>query len=117
MKFALLSRLLIFIFIPHLVSAKIYTVGGEHGWTTNLNFSIWSEAIHFYQGDLLEFVYDQNRQSVFQVHQGDFDSCNYKNPIKDWSSGTGIDIVPLNQTGTYYFISGSDFCFDGVKLN
>ncbi|KAI3854837.1 hypothetical protein MKW92_013988, partial [Papaver armeniacum] len=53
MKFSSLFRFLILISIPYLVQAKIYTVGGEHGWTTNLNFSIWSEAIHFYQGDLL----------------------------------------------------------------
>ncbi|KAI3854841.1 hypothetical protein MKW92_013987, partial [Papaver armeniacum] len=62
------------------------------------------------------FVYDPNRMSVIQVNSSGFENCNEKDPIQNWSSPTGADVVPLSKAGKYYFIAGDLFCFEGVKL-
>ncbi|XP_073057789.1 uncharacterized protein [Primulina eburnea] len=38
------------------------------------------------------------------------------NFLRNWTTGAGRDVVPLNVTRTYYFISGKGFCFSGMKL-
>ena len=54
--------------------------------------------------------------NVLEVNKTDFDSCNSDHPLQNWTTGAGRDVVPLNITKTYYFISGKGFCYGGVKV-
>ncbi|KAG8366932.1 hypothetical protein BUALT_Bualt16G0019400 [Buddleja alternifolia] len=99
------------------VAATRYIVGGNKGWTTNVNYSIWARSKHFYKGDWLFFVSTNwKRTDVFEVRKKDYDKCNSNHPIHKLSKGYGRDVVPLNVTKTYYFISGRGFCYGGMKV-
>ncbi|KAI3843012.1 hypothetical protein MKX03_002925 [Papaver bracteatum] len=112
----LCSVLIFFMMIPNEVSAETWVVGGSKGWVPNLNYSIWAESIKVYKDDSLLFVYDKYRFSVLEVREIDYISCELRNLIQNCSSGNGKDLVPLTQTKRYYFISGIDLCFEGMKL-
>ncbi|KAI3854846.1 hypothetical protein MKW92_013993, partial [Papaver armeniacum] len=62
------------------------------------------------------FIYDANRFDVIQVNKDGYDKCNEDEVIHNWSTGTGVDIVPLKEEGSYYFITSKGFCYDGTKL-
>ncbi|KAI4321346.1 hypothetical protein MLD38_034740 [Melastoma candidum] len=96
--------------------ATRFIVGGNMGWTTNVNYTVWAQDKHFYNGDWLFFVYDRNQMNVLEVNSTDYASCNSDNPITNWTRGAGRDVVPLNVTRPYYFISGKGFCYGGMKL-
>ncbi|CAN1162984.1 Lamin-like protein [Linum perenne] len=98
------------------VSAKRYTVGGNMGWTSNVNYSIWAQDKHFYNDDWLFFVYDRNQNNVLEVNKTNYENCNADNFLHNWTTGAGRDVVPLNVTRHYYFISGKGFCYGGMKL-
>ncbi|XP_022740900.1 lamin-like protein [Durio zibethinus] len=96
--------------------ATRFIVGANMGWTTNVNYTIWAQGKHFYNGDWLFFVYDRNQMNVLEVNKTDYESCNSDHPLHNWTTGAGRDVVPLNVTRHYYFISGKGFCFGGMKL-
>ncbi|KAJ8775213.1 hypothetical protein K2173_020217 [Erythroxylum novogranatense] len=98
------------------VSATRWVVGSNMGWTTNVNYTIWVQDRHFYNGDWLFFVYDRNLMNVLEVNKTDYESCNSDHPLHDWTVGAGRDVVPLNVTRKYYFISGKGFCYGGMKV-
>ncbi|KAI3862723.1 hypothetical protein MKX03_002015 [Papaver bracteatum] len=108
--------MVVMMMMPTEVSAKRWTVGGNKGWTSNVNYTIWAQNITFYKDDWLFFVYDRNQQNVLQVNKTDYESCNENNPIHSWTTGAGRDVVPLNVTKHYYFISGHGFCYGGMKI-
>lgn len=54
--------------------------------------------------------------SVLQVNKTNYETCNSGYPIHNWTTGAGRDVVPLNVTRDYYFISGNGFCYVGMKL-
>ena len=41
------------VMMPPEVSATRWTVGGNQGWTTNVNYTVWAKDKHFYNGDWL----------------------------------------------------------------
>ncbi|KAK4749210.1 hypothetical protein SAY87_026659 [Trapa incisa] len=96
--------------------ATRWTVGANKGWSPNFNYTIWAQDKHFYNGDWLFFVYDRNQMNVLEVNSTDYESCNSDHPLHNWTRGAGRDVVPLNVTRKYYFISGKGFCFSGMKL-
>ncbi|OVA13396.1 Plastocyanin-like [Macleaya cordata] len=98
------------------VSATRFIVGGNQGWTSNVNYTIWAKDKHFYKDDWLFFVYDRNQMNVLEVNKTDYETCNSDHPIHSWTTGAGRDVVPLNVTRHYYFISGKGFCYGGMKL-
>ncbi|KAJ6936507.1 hypothetical protein NC652_011266 [Populus alba x Populus x berolinensis] len=51
------------------VSATRWTVGSNMGWTTNVNYTIWAQDKHFYNGDWL-----CNYKYSF-LHESSFRSC------------------------------------------
>ncbi|KAJ9147573.1 hypothetical protein P3X46_029719 [Hevea brasiliensis] len=106
---------LLVVVVPE-VSATRWIVGANMGWTTNVNYTIWAKDKHFYNGDWLFFVYDRNQMNVLEVNKTDYESCNSDHPLQNWTRGAGRDVVPLNVTRNYYFISGKGFCFGGMKL-
>ena len=42
----------VLVMVPE-ASATRFTVGGNKGWTTNVNYTIWAQDKHFYNGDWL----------------------------------------------------------------
>ncbi|KAL3723326.1 hypothetical protein ACJRO7_035503 [Eucalyptus globulus] len=100
------------------VAAVRYMVGAGlgNGWTQGLNYTNWTRDKHFYNGDWLFFVYDRNQLSVLEVNETNYESCNSDHPLVNWTRGAGRDVVPLNVTRPYYFVSGNGFCFGGAKL-
>ncbi|XP_022751937.1 lamin-like protein [Durio zibethinus] len=96
--------------------ATRFIVGANMGWTSNVNYTIWAQGKHFYNGDWLFFVYDRNQMNVLEVNKTDYESCNSDHPLHNWTTGAGRDVVPLNVTRHSYFISGKGFCYGGMKL-
>ncbi|RZC76063.1 hypothetical protein C5167_000173 [Papaver somniferum] len=113
----LLLMLMAFLIIPAQVAAKGWTVGGNHGWTTNLNYTHWAENKTFFRNDWLMFVYDSNKLNVLEVNKDDYQRCREVDPIRSWKKGAGRKLVGLNITKTCYFISGNSYCYEGVKLS
>ncbi|KAF6147206.1 hypothetical protein GIB67_039336 [Kingdonia uniflora] len=111
----LLTCAIFFISLPQ-VSATRFIVGAKYGWTTNVNYTDWAGNQTFYLDDWLFFVYDRNQQNVLEVNKTDYELCNSDHPLHNWTTGAGRDVVPLNVTRHYYFISGKGFCFGGMKL-
>ncbi|KAG8384660.1 hypothetical protein BUALT_Bualt04G0141100 [Buddleja alternifolia] len=54
--------------------------------------------------------------NVLEVNKTDYENCIADHPLHNWTTGAGRDVVPLNVTRTYYFISGKGFCFGGMKV-
>ncbi|KAL6953532.1 hypothetical protein U1Q18_038570 [Sarracenia purpurea var. burkii] len=106
----------VFMMIPEVSSVR-YIVGGNMGWSTNVNYTIWARDKHFYNGDWLFFVYDRNQMNVLEVNKTDYESCNSDHPLHNWTTGAGRDVVPLNVTRQYYFVSGKGFCYGGMKIS
>ncbi|KAL3525896.1 hypothetical protein ACH5RR_014268 [Cinchona calisaya] len=106
---------LLLVMVPQVSSIR-YMVGSNMGWSPGVNYTIWAQGKHFYNGDWLFFVYDRNQMNVLEVNETDFESCNSDHPLHNWTTGAGRDVVPLNVTKTYYFISGKGYCYGGMKL-
>lgn len=66
---------------------------------------------------ILVFVYDRNKFNVLEVNKVDYDRCIARRPVHNWTTGAGRDVLPLNVTKTYYFISGKGACYKGMKLS
>ncbi|CAA0828392.1 Lamin-like protein [Striga hermonthica] len=62
------------------------------------------------------FVYDRNQYQVLEVNKTTYDNCTLDRPIHNFTGGAGRDVVALNQTRNYYFISSVGYCFGGMKL-
>lgn len=106
----------LFVTIPQVSSVRYIVGSGLGGWTSNVNYTIWARDKHFYLGDWLFFVYDRNQQSVLEVNKTNYETCNTEHPLHNWTTGAGRDVVPLNVTKTYYFVSGNGFCYGGMKV-
>ncbi|KAH6791183.1 early nodulin-like protein 17 [Perilla frutescens var. frutescens] len=98
------------------VAAVRYIVGSSKGWSSTVNYTIWAQDKKFYNGDWLFFVYDRNQMNVLEVNKTNYENCISDHPLHNWTTGAGRDVVPLNITKTFYFISGNGFCFGGMKV-
>ncbi|XP_068640790.1 chemocyanin-like [Aristolochia californica] len=128
------------------VSAEVYTVGGDEGWTTSNNYLEWSQGLNFTVGDVLGQERSKNRTSnyisasrnlqfltpglhfvaVFNYVRGQHDAVEVTEDTFrscDDSSGvikryvTGDDEVTLEEARKYWFIcSISGHCLGGMKL-
>lgn len=54
--------------------------------------------------------------NVLEVNKTDYETCNYDHPLHNWTTAAGRDVVPLNVTRGYYFVSGRGFCYGGMKM-
>lgn len=50
--FAAVAVMFAAVMLPE-VAAVRYIVGGNMGWTSNVNYTIWAQTKHFYNGDWL----------------------------------------------------------------
>ncbi|KAI7728522.1 hypothetical protein M8C21_001040 [Ambrosia artemisiifolia] len=123
-----LSRLFLLRFITCLVlfsmkfdthEATQFFVGGkENSWrapTSPNMLNEWAKRERFMVGDELVFKYDSKTDSVLEVEEGDYNTCNTTKPIKEHHDGnTTINMV---QPGEFFFISGAiGHCDKGKKL-
>ncbi|GMH19353.1 hypothetical protein Nepgr_021197 [Nepenthes gracilis] len=115
MVMLLLISSLLLVILPQ-VSGVRFIVGGNMGWSSNVNYTVWAKGKHFYLGDWLFFVYDRNQMNVLEVNKTDYETCNSDHPLVNWTRGAGRDLIPLNVTKHYYIISGKGFCYGGMKL-
>ncbi|KAK3004542.1 hypothetical protein RJ639_018840 [Escallonia herrerae] len=127
----MLACAVLLVMLPEMKSTR-FIVGSIMGWTSNVNYIVWARDKHFYVDDLLgrarsvlliqvliklsDFVHDRNQMNVLEVNRTDYEACNSDHPIHDWTTRTGSDVVPLNVTRHYYFISGKGFRYGGMKL-
>lgn len=66
---------------------------------------------------VIDFVYDRNQNDVLEVNKTNYETCNAEHPLHNYTTGAGRDVVPLNVTRDYYFISSKGFCYGGMKLH
>ncbi|XP_076934384.1 early nodulin-like protein 17 [Bidens hawaiensis] len=113
---AFCATTLILVMLPGHASAKRFIVGGNMGWTTNVNYTLWAANQTFYLGDWLYFVYDRNQNDILEVNKTNFETCNAEHPVHNYTTGAGRDVVELNVTHDRYFISSKGSCYGGMKM-
>ncbi|KAK9078837.1 hypothetical protein SSX86_002895 [Deinandra increscens subsp. villosa] len=104
-------------FVAH--EATEFVVGGkEKSWAIPTSANVlneWAEKERFKVGDVLVFKYDSKTDSVLEVEEGDYKKCIKTKPIHEHHDGNTA--VKINESGTFYFISGVDgHCEKGEKL-
>uniref|UniRef100_A0A0D9XH58 Phytocyanin domain-containing protein n=1 Tax=Leersia perrieri TaxID=77586 RepID=A0A0D9XH58_9ORYZ len=88
-----------------MASAATYNVGAPGGsWDLNTNYGNWVSKKKFHPGDEMVFNYTGGQHDVVEVSKAGYDSCSTSGSIA--SHTTGNDVIPLNSTGTRYFICG-----------
>ncbi|XP_043705062.1 lamin-like protein [Telopea speciosissima] len=92
-------------------------VGGAQMWNPNVNYTKWSANQHFYVGYWLYFVYDKRYYSVLEVNKTGYERCSTDHLIGNFTGGAGRDVVLLNESRPYYFITGGGYCWNGMKLS
>ncbi|XP_010431322.1 PREDICTED: early nodulin-20-like [Camelina sativa] len=98
--------MVVIMFLLSCTSAKLYTVGGDYGWT--IKDDSWAEHKKFHVGDSLVFEYDQDINDVAQVSSAlEYDSCNSSSPKVVYN--TGYDVVTFKEPGHHYFITSNEF--------
>jgi hypothetical protein len=60
------------------------------------------------------FRYQKGTYNVFEVNQTGYDNCTMDGVAGNWTSGK--DFIPLPEARRYYFICGSGFCLQGMKI-
>uniref|UniRef100_A0A7N0UII7 Phytocyanin domain-containing protein n=1 Tax=Kalanchoe fedtschenkoi TaxID=63787 RepID=A0A7N0UII7_KALFE len=91
------------------VHSKQYKVGDLDAWgiPTAANphvYTTWSKKHDFKIGDSLLFLYPPSQDSVIQVREGSFKTCNLEDPILHMDDGNSLFNITSN--GTFYFTSG-----------
>ncbi|CAK9858812.1 unnamed protein product [Sphagnum jensenii] len=109
--------------VQYAQGATTHDVGGADEWaapglsnTLNSSYlSDWASNQKFALGDSLFFDYTLGSHDVLEVTNAAYTACNTTNPIQIWTAGNTT--VPLNHTGTFYFICGfPGHCLAGQKV-
>ncbi|KAH9319787.1 hypothetical protein KI387_021556, partial [Taxus chinensis] len=87
-----------------------FTVGGSKGWdvppaSDKEAYNQWAGSNRFQIGDILLFKYNNREDSVLQVSQGSYNTCNTTGPFASFTDGETVFKLPKN--GPFYFISGN----------
>ncbi|GJT04701.1 blue copper protein-like protein [Tanacetum coccineum] len=80
------------------VSAKVFTVGDEKGWTLNFDYEAWAKGKEFFVGDQLVFRYAAGKHNVFRVNGTLFQQCNIPPTNEALTSGMKLFINVLPQS-------------------
>ncbi|XP_076903723.1 mavicyanin-like [Bidens hawaiensis] len=92
-----------------------YIVGDNSGWDISTNLDTWEQGKKFIVGDVLVFQY-ASTDSLCEVGQESFRTCNTTNVIKCYSNGNTS--IPLTSPGERYFLCGNKlYCYSGMKLD
>ncbi|KAK2456182.1 hypothetical protein P8452_03160 [Trifolium repens] len=86
-----------------------YQVGDLNAWgiPTSTNpqvYTKWSKFHNFTLGDSLLFLYPPSQDSLIQVTQESYRSCNIKDPILFMNNGNSL--FNITSKGDFYFTSG-----------
>ncbi|XP_073012166.1 uncharacterized protein [Typha latifolia] len=93
-----------------------YIVGDEDGWSTGVNYLLWSEKYNFTVGDSLVFNYVKGQHDVQRVTQDTYRSCDARSGVFDLYS-SGRDRVNLTAEMSYWFICNvKGHCLGGMKF-
>ncbi|KAF6153682.1 hypothetical protein GIB67_000915, partial [Kingdonia uniflora] len=102
------------------VECSQYKVGDLSAWgiPTSSNkyvYTNWSKKHQFQLGDSLLFLYPPSQDSLIQVSDQSFTTCNLKNPILYMDDGNSL--FNITSPGKYYFTSGQPgHCEKSQKL-
>ncbi|KAG2319355.1 hypothetical protein Bca4012_054392 [Brassica carinata] len=85
---------------------KFY-VGGKDGWvlTPSEDYSHWSHRNRFQVNDTLYFKYTKGKDSVLEVSEEEYNTCNTTHPITSLSDGDSLFV--LSRSGPFFFSSPS----------
>ncbi|KAK9079693.1 hypothetical protein SSX86_001366 [Deinandra increscens subsp. villosa] len=86
------------------VSAKLFTVGDEKGWTLYFDYQAWAKDKEFVVGDQLVFKYGSGRHNVFKVNGTGFQQCTI--PPTNEALTSGYDVITLATPGRKWYICG-----------
>ncbi|OMP02831.1 Plastocyanin-like protein [Corchorus olitorius] len=86
-----------------------YRVGDLDSWgiptaANPLVYAKWSKYHSFKIGDSLLFLYPPSQDSVIQVTEESYNSCNLKDPILYMNNGNSL--FNITKPGEYFFTSG-----------
>ncbi|XP_047333240.1 early nodulin-like protein 1 [Impatiens glandulifera] len=120
MATSILPLLLTILFSVSLSEGREFFAGGHSdSWkipSSPEDLSDWSGRMRFLIGDSLVWKYDPKSDSVLEVSEEDFNSCNTENPISKHDDGNTK--IVLNRSGPFYFISGAEgSCQKGEKIH
>ncbi|XP_073030307.1 blue copper protein 1a-like [Primulina eburnea] len=93
-----------------------HVVGGDDGWSSDLNVSSWLAGRVFRVGDKIWFRSLAVEDTIAELQSlEEFMSCDITNPIRMYTDG--LNNVTLEKEGTRYFTSGNiKNCKNGMKL-
>ncbi|KAK6156618.1 hypothetical protein DH2020_010866 [Rehmannia glutinosa] len=99
--------------------ARDFVVGGKKSsWQVPSSpdqYNKWAEKTRFQIGDSIVLKYDGKTDSVLEVTEENYKSCNKSNPIKLYSDGNTK--ITLDKSGPFFFISGAEgHCDKGQKV-
>ncbi|OAY59702.1 mavicyanin [Manihot esculenta] len=91
------------------VSCYQYKVGDLDAWSipSSANpqvYTFWSKYHSFQIGDSLLFLYPPSQDSVIQVTEQNYNSCNLKDPLLYMNNGNSLFNITTH--GEFYFTSG-----------
>ncbi|ONK71198.1 uncharacterized protein A4U43_C04F5890 [Asparagus officinalis] len=95
-----------------------FDVGGDKGWVVPPAkepemYNQWASKNRFNVGDIVRFKY--KKDSVMVVTKEEYEKCKSTRPV--FFSNNGNTEYKLNNSGTFYFISGvSGHCERGEKM-
>ncbi|XP_059296123.1 blue copper protein-like [Lycium ferocissimum] len=81
-----------------------YWVGGDKGWTIDVDYQAWAKDKTFKVGDTLVFKYTKGHHNVLKVNQTAFKDCIATAPSEALTSGN--DAITLTSPGKKWYICG-----------
>ncbi|KEH42900.1 putative cupredoxin [Medicago truncatula] len=119
--FLVSSLLLTLLQIQTKVFCYQFKVGDLNAWgiPTSANpqvYAKWSKFHNFTLGDSLLFLYPPSQDSLIQVTQESYKSCNTKDPILYMNNGNSL--FNITSHGDFYFTSGENgHCQKNQKIH
>ncbi|KAJ8570579.1 hypothetical protein K7X08_037551 [Anisodus acutangulus] len=91
-------------FLPAITMATEYWVGGDKGWSLDVDNQDWAKDKTFKVGDTLVFKYTKGHHNVFKVNQTAFKDCIA--PPSSEGLTSGHDVITLASPGKKWYICG-----------
>ncbi|PON99384.1 Phytocyanin domain containing protein [Trema orientale] len=113
---------MVFLFLTYSEAKEIFVGGKENSWTIPSNSSNqtlgleqWAKETKFEYGDILIFKFNPKKDSVLEVSEKNYNSCNRSKPIERYRNKKTV--IELDRCTPFYFISGAKgHCEKGQRL-
>ncbi|CAN8230192.1 unnamed protein product [Cochlearia groenlandica] len=116
--YLVIVMLMSLVFTIELSNGYKFYVGGRDGWVLkpSEDYSHWSNLNRFQVNDTLYFKYTKGKDSVLEVNEEEYKTCNNTtHPITSLSEGDSVFV--LSRSGPFFFVSGnSQNCLKGQNL-